>query len=347
MKNKFSKGVLMKKFGLLVLFAIFFSLIFSTYIYAMRFELEGFRKLSADFKAEMEPITDMDMNYCSVLKVEVDRPIDLSLKQKIYKKENIDEDGFYFYVSSREDHITFQAPNFVPLTVDVPKGGLKIGTTYYVHLATLEDVEVTINVEPEDAQIMVNGLIWERPRGKLIPGEYVIFLLAEGYEEILDTVLVSPTNTIFNYVMVEEDIIPVLHEETKEVPIPQGDEPFVIEFNDYSIRITACEYTQQTLTISLSITNQIAERELTIIRNNTKAYDSEGNEYQPTTLEFANKTKNWDLTHNLVQDVPTKAQLIFKEMKKPVSVITLLNLSLWDKENKNFKVSYKNIPVTQ
>lgn len=334
----------MKKFGLLVLFAIFFSLIFSTSLLAMRFELEEFRKLSADFKAEMEPITDMDMNYCSVLKVEVDRPIDLSLKQKIYKKENIDEDEFYFYVSSREDHITFQAPNFVTLTVDVPKAGLKIGTTYYVRLATLEDVEVTINVEPEDAQIMVNGLKWEFHKGKLIPGEYVIFLIAEDYEEILDTVLVSPTNTAFNYIMVEEEILQI---EGQEVPIPQGDEPFVIEFNDYSIRITACEYTQQTLTISLSITNQIAERELKIMRNYTKAYDSEGNEYTPTTIEFANKTKNWDLTHNLVQDVPTKAQLIFKEIKKPISVITLLNLSLYDIDNKNFKVSYKSIPVTQ
>ena len=334
----------MKKFSLLVLFAIFFSLIFSTSLFALRFELEEFRKLSADFKAEMEPITDMDMNYCSVLKVEVDRPIDLSLKQKIYKKENIDEDEFYFYVSSREDHITFQAPHFVPLTVDVPKGGLKIGTTYYVHLATLEDVDVTINVEPEEAQIMVNGLIWEFPKGKLIPGEYVIFLLAEDYEEILDTVLVSPTNTIFNYVMVEEEKLQI---EEQEVPIPQGDDPFLIEFNDYSIRITACEYTQQTLTIFLSVTNQIAERELTIMKNYTKAYDSDGNEYTPTTLKFANKTKNWNLTHNLVQDVSTKAQLIFKEIKKPISVITPLNLSLYDKDNKDFKVSYKSIPVTQ
>lgn len=343
MKNKFLKGVFMKKLGIILSFVLFFSFVVSTSLFAMRFELEEFRKLSADFKAEMEPITDMDMNYCSVLKVEVDRPIDLSLKQKIYKKENIDEDEFYFYVSSREDHITFQAPNFVPLTVDVPKRGLKIGTTYYVHLATLEDVEVTINVEPEEAQIMVNGLIWERPKGKLIPGEYVIFLLAEGYEEILDTVLVSPTNTIFNYLMVEENIIPVLQSDE----IEQSDEPFVIEFNDYRIQITECEYAQQTLTITLSVTNMAAERELSILRNYTKAYDSEGNEYQPTTLEFANKTKNWDLTHNLVQNVPTKAQLIFKEMKKPVSVITLLNLSLSDKENKNFKVSYKNIPVTQ
>ncbi len=334
----------MKKLGIILSFVLFFSFVVSTSLFALRFELEEFRKLSADFKAESEPITDMDMNYCSVLKVEVDRPIDLSLKQKIYKKENIDEDEFYFYVSSREDNITFQAPHFVPLTVDVPKGGLKIGTTYYVRLATLEDVDVTINVEPEDAQIMVNGLIWERPKGKLIPGEYVIFLLAEGYEEILDTVLVSPTNTAFNYIMVEEEILQI---EGQEVPVPQGDEPFIIEFNDYSIRITACEYTQQTLTISLSITNQIAERELTIMRNYTKAYDSEGNEYSPTTLEFANKTKNWDLTHNLVQDVPTKAQLIFKEIKKPISVITLLNLSLYDKDNKDFKVSYKSIPVTQ
>lgn len=336
----------MKKLGIILLFVLFFSFVVSTSLFAWRFELEEFRKLPADFKAEGEPITDMDMNYCSVLKVEVDSPINLSLKQKVYKQEIIDEDECYFYVSSREDKITFHAPNFVPLTVDVPKGGLKIGTTYYVRLATLEDVDVTINVEPEEAQIMVNGLKWEFSKGKLIPGEYVIFLMAEDYEEILDTVLVSPTNTVFNYVMVEENVIPML-EETQEVPVPQGDEPFLIEFNDYRIQITECGYAQQTLTITLSITNMVTERELTILRNYTKAYDSEGNEYQPTTLEFANKTRNWDLAHNLVQDVPTKAHLIFKEIKNPVSVITLLNLSLWDKENKNFKVSYKNIPVTQ
>ena len=336
----------MKKFGILVLCVLAFSLIFSISLFAMRFELEEFRKLPADFKAEMEPITDMDMNYCSVIKVEVDKPIDLSLKQKVYKKENIDEDEFYFYVSSREDNITFQSSRFVPLTVDVPKGGLKIGTTYYVRLATFEDVDVTINVEPKDARIIVNGLTWEQSKGNLLPGEYVIFLMAEGYKEIMDTVYVSPTNTVFNYIMVEKKTMPVLQEQTQEV-VPKSDEPFVIEFNDYRIQITECEYTQQTLTITLSITNMISERELTIIKNNTKAYDAEGNEYMPSNLEFANKTKTWNLTHNLVQDVPTKAKLIFKDIKSPIEVITLLNLGLWDSVNRDFKVSFKGIPVTQ
>jgi len=348
MKNKFLKGVYMKNLSIILLFVLFFSFVVSTSLFAMRFEVEEFRKLPADFKAEMEPITDMDMNYCSVLKVEVDRPLDLSLKQKVYKKEDIDEDEFYFYVSSREDNITFQAPHFVSLTVDVPKGGLKIGATYYVHLATYEDVDVTINVEPKDARIIVNGLTWGQSKGNLIPGEYVIFLMAEGYEEVLDTVFVSPTNTVFNYIMIEEETMPLMQEETQEVSVPQGDEPFMIEFNDYRVQITGCEYAQETLTITLSITNMVAERELQIKRADTKAYDSEGNEYQPTTLEFANKSYGgWALTHNLVQDVPTKAKLIFKEMKKPVSVITLLNLVLSDKDNRDFKVSYKNIPVTQ
>ena len=338
----------MKKFGILVLCVLAFSLIFSISLFAMRFELEEFRKLPADFKAEMEPITDMDMNYCSVIKVEVDKPIDLSLKQKVYKKENIDEDEFYFYVSSREDNITFQSPHYVPLTVEVPKGGLKIGTTYYVRLVTYEDVDVTINVEPKDARIIVNGLTWVQSKGNLIPGEYVIFLMADGYEEVLDTVFISPTNTVFNYIMVEENIMPVLQEETQEVPVPNGDEPFMIEFNDYRIQVIGCEYSQQTLTITLSVTNMVAERELTIKRAETKAYDSEGNEHQPTTLEFANKSYGgWALTHNLVQNVPTKAKLIFKDIKSPISVITLFNLILFDKENKDFKISYKNIPVTQ
>ncbi|MCD6329031.1 MAG: PEGA domain-containing protein [Candidatus Cloacimonetes bacterium] len=337
----------MKKFGILVLGILTCSLIFSTSLFAMRFELEEFRKLPADFKAEAEPITDMDMNYCSVIKVEVDKPINLSLKQKVYKKENIDEDEFYFYVSSREDNITFQAPRYVPLTVDVPKGGLKIGTTYYVRLATYEDVDVTINVEPKDARIIVNGLTWEQPKGNLLPGEYVIFLMAEGYEEVVDTVYVSPTNTVFNYIMVEEEVMPVLQEETQKVEIPKGDKPFMIEFNDYRIRITGCEHTQETLTIILSVTNMVTERELTIIKNNTKAYDAEGNEYTPSNLEFANKTKTWNLTHNLVQNVPTKAKLIFKDIKNPIDVITLLNLGLWDSVNRDFKVSFKNIPVTQ
>ncbi|MBN2018518.1 MAG: hypothetical protein JW794_10380 [Candidatus Cloacimonetes bacterium] len=336
----------MKKIGKLFLIFLF-SLILTTSLYALRFELDEFRKLPADFKAEMEPITDMDMNYCSVLKVEVDRPIDISLKQKVYKKENIDEDEFYFYVSSGEDEITFQAPRFVALNVEAPKGGLKIGTTYYVRLSTYEDVDVTINVEPKDAQIMVNGLEWEQPQGKLMPDEYVLFLVADGYDAILDTVFVSPSNTVFNYVMVEENAAPVLQQATLDIPQPDEDDPFTIEFNDYRIQVTACDYTQQTLTITLIVTNLIAERELTIIRGNTKAYDTEGNEYTPMTLEFANKNRNWNLTHNLVQDVPTKAQLIFKEVMKPVSMITLLNLGLWDDLNRDFKISYKNIPVTQ
>ena len=336
----------MKKIGKLFLIFLF-SLILTTSLYALRFELDEFRKLPADFKAEMEPITDMDMNYCSVLKVEVDRPIDISLKQKVYKKENIDEDEFYFYISSGEDEITFQAPRFVALNVEAPKGGLKIGTTYYVRLSTYEDVDVTINVEPKDAQIMVNGLEWEQSQGKLMPGEYVLFLIADGYDEILDTVFVSPSNTVFNYVMVEENAAPVLQQATLVIPQPDEDDPFTIEFNDYRIQVTACDYTQQTLTITLIVTNLIAERELTIIRGNTKAYDTEGNEYTPMTLEFANKNRNWNLTHNLVQDVPTKAQLIFKEVMKPVNMITLLNLGLWDDLNRDFKISYKNIPVTQ
>lgn len=316
----------------------------SSNLIGMQFELDEFRRLRADFKAEMEPITDMDMNYCSVLKVEIDKPVDISIKQKVYRKERIDEDEYYFYVSSREDEITFSAAHYVPFTMDV-KNELKIGTTYYVKLNTIKDVDVTINVVPKDASIMVNGLKWEKSQGRLIPGEYVIFLMKDGYEEIIDTVSVIEDNVVFHYKMVEETITHTPVVETQEVQIQDEENPFKIQFNDYIIQVTGAKYTQNTLVISFQITNLKPVRELSIMKH-SKAYDTAGNEYGPQTIEFANKTWNRNLTHTLVQNIPTKASLIFKNIDVTIEGLTLLKMAFWDQVNHHFEVSFKNIAVT-
>ncbi len=335
----------MRKLRIFLLITVVFSLLFSTQLFGLQFELDEFRRLPADFKAEMEPITDMDMNYCSVLKVELDKPVDLSIKEKVYKKERINENEFYFYVSSREDEITFTAPHYVPFSMNV-EDKLKIGTTYYVKLNTIKDVDVTINVVPKDATIMVNGLRWGKPEGRLMPGEYVIFLMKDGYKEVMDTVSVIEDNTVFNYTMVSKGKEPMPVAKKEEVPVQDDQNPFRVQFNDYVIQVVSADYAQNTLVIGLEITNLINERELTIRADWTRVYDTAGNEYQPRTIEFANKTKNWNLTHNLIKDVTTKASLIFKEVEGPLEGISLLKIWFNDKVNSNFDISFKDIGVT-
>ncbi|HEX37743.1 MAG TPA: hypothetical protein ENG70_02650 [Candidatus Cloacimonetes bacterium] len=335
----------MKKLRVLLISSILFIPLFSSQLFGLQFELDEFRRLPADFKAEIEPMTDMDMNYCAVLKVELDKPVDLSIKEKVYKKEKIDENEYYFYVSSREDEITFAAPHYVPFVMDV-EDELKIGTTYYVKLNTIKDVNVTINVNPADATIMVNGLKWDKPKGRLLPGEYVIFLMNDGYEELIDTVSVIEDNTIFNYTMIAEKVetTPVI--KTEDVQVQDKDNPFRVEFNGYVVQVVSADFAQNTLVVGVQITNLKNERELTIIRNKVKLYDTAGNEYEPQTIEFANKTKNWNITHNLVKDVTTKVSLIFKNINSPIEGVTLLKIGLWDQINKDFEISFKNIGVT-
>ena len=123
------------------------TMLFVTFeLFADGFKLIEFRKLPADFHAERNSVMDIDMEYCTALRVECDIPLELNLKQKIYKKENIDSNSSYFFVSHKEKQITFTATNHKSLTVDVPNEGLQRGVVFYVRLESREIKES----EPEE-----------------------------------------------------------------------------------------------------------------------------------------------------------------------------------------------------
>ena len=71
---------MMKKLFILTLLFVTFGL------FANEFKLIEFRKLPADFHAERNSVSDIDMEYCTALRVECDVPLELNLKQKVYKK---------------------------------------------------------------------------------------------------------------------------------------------------------------------------------------------------------------------------------------------------------------------
>ena len=110
---------------------LIFTLLFVTFgLFANEFKLIEFRKLPADFHAERNSVTDIDLEYCAALRVECDIPIDINLKQKVYKKDKIDSNSNYFFVSHKEKQITFSSPKYESLTVNVPTQGLKKGVVF-------------------------------------------------------------------------------------------------------------------------------------------------------------------------------------------------------------------------
>jgi len=125
----------MKKLFILTLLFVTFGL------FANEFKLIEFRKLPADFHAERNSVSDIDMEYCTALRVECDVPLELNLKQKVYKKEKIDSNSYYFFVSHKEKQIIFTAPDHKQLIVAVPIDGLKKGVVFYVRLESIEIAE--------------------------------------------------------------------------------------------------------------------------------------------------------------------------------------------------------------
>jgi len=345
----------MKKICLFLIVVFFISL------NALEFNLKEFRELPSDFQAQMEPVNDLDMEYCTVLRVESDVPEELSLKQKIYKKEIILPGEYYFYITHTEKDITFEAPEYLSLTVDVPTEGLKKGLVYYVRLETIKDVEVTMNIEPAADRVILDNKVLDKSNFRFSPGKYRLQIEKEGYQKVDEIIEISSKNTIFNYSLskeiIEEKPEAVLNpvsepeEEPEPIPEPEKSQKFVVELYDFIFEVTACEMVDRTLIIEFVINNKIDDRELDIHRKryspHSRIFDEAGNEYKPQTVKFANKTNDGHITHNLVSEIPTTASLIFQKVDKDIKSISLFELGLWTKDNGNFKVSFRNIPITK
>ena len=346
---------------------LFLILVFFISLNALEFNLKEFRELPSDFQAQMEPVSDLDMVYCTVLRVETEVPEKLSLKQKIYKKEIIKPGEYYFYITHKEKNITFEAPDYLSLTVDVPTEGLKKGLVYYVRLETIPDVEVAMNIEPAADRVILDNTVLDKSNFRYSPGKYRLQIEKEGYQKVDEIIEISSKNTIFNYSLskviikekpevvtkpeIEKEPETPKEPETEPITEPEKPQKFVVELYDFIVEVVSCEMVDRTLIIEFVITNKIDDRELDIRRKryspHSRIFDEAGNEYKPQTVKFANKTNDGHITHNLVSEIPTAASLIFQKVNKDIKLISLFELGLWAKDNRNFKVTFRNIPITK
>ena len=314
-----------------------------TSIFANEFKLIEFRKLAADFHAERNSVEDMDREYCTALRVESEIPSSLGLKQKIYKKENVESGVYYFFITHKEKQVTFTSPNFQPLTVDVPKNGLKKGVVYYVKLESILDVNVTLNVTPKPDRIILNDKIIKSSKFKQPSGKYHIQIEKKGYETIDEQITINNENSYFNYILGKKSAV------NKEVSAdPTG---LILERFGVVYEITSCEMYEDQVVLNLNITNKKDDQNLKLLvwdRNlRCRIIDDLGNEYIPQKLNFANKSKNGDIGVNLVSGISTKASLIFKNVNKGIGSISKFDLGVWTKESDSFRVTFRDIPITK
>lgn len=325
-----------------------------TSLFAKQFQLTEFRSLPADFEAERNSVMDMDMEYCAAVKVECDVPSDLNLKQKVYKRQNIAPGQYYFFVSQREKQITFEAPDYEPLTVDVPAGGLKQAKTYYARLESIDDVIITLNIYPAPDLVSINDKLISKSKVMIAPGTYQIRIEKAGFVPIDEQITVGKNNTYFNYTLAkigqekipEEEPEPVSVEE----PLPESTTPLKLERFDVVYEITSCEMYENQIVVELMITNLGDDRDVTILgwgSQRTRMFDDSGNEFFPEKLNFANKSNSSDIKIMLVNNVPTRASLIFRDINKNATKIAKLDLGIWLKEADSFRITYRDIPIVK
>ncbi len=303
-------------------------LLFTTFAWTRTFTVLEFRDLSSDFKAQTDPEMDMDMNYCSVLKVESTRSVDISLKEKTYRKEKISSGKFYFYFSSREKSLTLQSPNYEDLTIDAPSRGFKPGVVYFLRVDTQDDVEVTINVNPDDALIRVNGRKWLNRTGKLSPGRYDLEITMDGYEPVRETILIENRPVTLNYSLSKKPV---------ESPVATRPETTdasstalsSAEAYDYYFQILSCKrMPDQKVVIKIRVTNLSQDdRDLAILRS-TRFFDDQGREYSAPMRVIGNNkaTYQTQLNHRMVSNVPTQLTLTFSDVPRSSQSISLLEI---------------------
>src|SRR6056297_819869 len=125
----------MKKF----IFFVFVLLVVS--LGAYQINLISFQAVPADFQAQLNPVSDMNMDYCAALKSKSDFTDQIDLKQKVYQHETADDNTEYLYFSSSENYLTLTAPEHVDYRLSAPEEGFKKGMVYYLRLESIPTPE--------------------------------------------------------------------------------------------------------------------------------------------------------------------------------------------------------------
>ncbi|MCD6234739.1 MAG: hypothetical protein J7K63_06865 [Candidatus Marinimicrobia bacterium] len=311
-------------------------------LWGRSFTILEFRELQSDFKAQTAPELDMDMNYCSVLRVESTRAVEISLKEKTYRTEKIGPGKFYFYFSSREKFLTLQSHSYESLTIEPPERGFKPGVVYFLRVDTRDDVDVSIRVNPQDAKIRVDGELWTQNNGKLTPGNHDLEITLDGYEPIHETLQIENRPAVFNYTMTPETTVPEI-QSPAAVPAAQSKSVSTVTAYDFSFDLLSCKrMPDDKVIIKIRITNLSPDDKELAIHRNSRFYDDQGREFGSPVRTMGNKKATYHniLVHQMISRIPTLLTLTFSDVPRSSRSISLLELT-----TKEWTLPFRGIPI--
>jgi hypothetical protein len=306
----------------------FILFIFSVLLWGRAFTVLEFRDLQSDFKAQTDPELDMDMNYCSVLRVESTRSVEMSLKEKTYRKEKISSGKYYFYFSSREKSLTLQSPNYEDLIIEAPERGFKPGVVYFLRVDTKDDVEVTINVNPSHALVRVNGKRWLNTTEKLVPGKYDLEITSDGYEPVRESFRIENRPVTMNYSLSKKAVESPVTTQPETTSFASASLP-VTEAYDFSFQILSCKrMPDNKVVFKIRVTNLSPDDRALTISRATRFFDDQGREFGSPVRTIGNKEATYQnhLNHRMISDVPTLLTLIFSDVPRSSQSVSLLEL---------------------
>jgi len=126
-----------------------------------------------------------------------------------------------------------------------------------------------------------------------------------------------------------------------------------VESEKFTFELTKCEMPSGgRVTCDFLITNNDdKDRELILyISNKSRIFDDLGNEYRPNQVELADKKGQGNyqsLQSLLISGISTKVSLTFKNVTQEARGISLLEVSFWEQESGNFKIKFRNIPLSK
>lgn len=317
-------------------------------------KLLEFRELSNDLTAQTPAIFDVENNYCAALRVELVKAVPLTFSEKIYKTQKTTR-GDYYYFSTKEKGLTIKSPGYKDLYIPAPATGFKGTQVYYARIEAVGEpsFDVTINVVPPDAVVLVNGKAWTTPTQKLTPGEYSVEISKDGYDPLKQKITVAMMPASFNFTLSKTVIV------EKVVPVPQPAPPAPIaqepkppltdlpEFEAYDLyfKMLSCKATpDNNLIIKIQITNNGDQDRDFYFQSGTRIFDEKGKEYLVAIREIGDKKAYGyqNMHHQLIMGVPTVLTLTFEKIPPSVKNIAKLELAMGE-----WTLPFRNFPITR
>jgi PEGA domain len=183
----------------------------------------------------------------------------------IVKVNHKDGEDFLF-LSPTERVVKIYGPGFVPLQIILNDIGinLKSGQVWQIKITgdnKLDLIPINIITEPKDVQIIIDGIIYNPSTSiQMSEGKHQLVINKNGYKSLTKDILVTTSNTYFNYKLEKVSIVPVT---VKSIPtgakiylnnIEKGttDDQFFEYPGSYNVRLIKSGFLNYDQTIEIS-----------------------------------------------------------------------------------------------